>query len=215
MITTERDPDRLQALHDRFIVPHFPPEERGTAQELVQSVAAGRSIVFTAGPDEGASGTPTGLAVVDTWPEVPQVALLAWLAVSTDTRSRGTGSTLLRHVLHHLGQRVLLAEIEPADTAARSQAYGDPRARAGFYARHGARRLDLPYWQPPTFPGGPPVLLDLVVVPRPGTSVPALLPAEPVRSFLQTYTVPYLPTDLAEPLARALAAPRISTSLLG
>lgn len=215
MISSERDPDRLQSLHARFIVPHFPPEERGTAQELVQSVAAGRSIVFTAGSDEGASRTPTGLAVVDTWPEAPQVALLAWLAVSTDTRSRGTGSTLLRHALQHVGQRSLLAEIEPADTAVRSPAYGDPRARAGFYARHGARRLDLPYWQPPTFPGGPPVLLDLVVVPRPGTSVPALLAAEPVRSFLQTYALPHLPTDLAEPLARALAAPRLSTSPLG
>ncbi|WP_131104002.1 GNAT family N-acetyltransferase [Ornithinimicrobium sufpigmenti] len=215
MITSERDPDRLQALHARFIVPHFPPEERGTAQELVQSAATGRSIVFTAGPDGDTSGPPTGLAVVDTWPEVPQVALLAWLAVSTDTRSRGTGSTLLRHVLHHLGRRILLAEIEPADTVARSRAYGDPRARAGFYARHGARRLNIPYWQPPTYPGGPPVLLDLVVVPRPGTSVPALLPAEPVRSFLQTYALPYLPTDLADSLDEALTAFRLRTSPLG
>lgn len=209
MITVE-DPDRLRALHARLVVPHFPPEERGTADELVDSVVEGHSVVFSAAPDDRL-GPVTGLAVVDTSPDVPQVGLLAWLVVTPDTRSRGTGSALLRHVLDHLGERMLLAEIEPADTPVRAQAYGDPRARVAFYARHGARRVDLPYWQPPTYPGGPPVHLDLIAVPRPGETVPAVLPPEPVRGFLRATVLPHLPADLARPLATSLTATRLHT----
>lgn len=218
-IRQERDPVVLAALHASLIVPLFPPEERGTAQELMASVGDGRSTVLVAAA-AGEQGQPppaadVGLAVLETWPEMPDVALLAWLAVSPRTRSRGTGSTLLRSVLAEAGHSLLLAEIEPADTPARHDNYGDPAARTAFYARHGGRSLDLPYWQPPIRPGAPAVRLELIVIPPPGSSVPDELPAEPARSFLATYALPHLSADLAEPLRQACSSPVLRTRRLG
>lgn len=215
-IRQERDPAVLAALHASLIVPLFPPEERGTAQELVASVGGGRSTVLVAAADgQGQPLQDAGLAVLETWPEVPDVTLLAWLAVSPRTRSRGTGSALLRSVLAQVGDRLLLAEIEPADTPVRHDDYGDPAARTAFYVRHGGRSLDLPYWQPPIRPGAPAVRLELIVIPQPGSSVPEELPAEPTRSFLATYALPHLSADLAEPLRQACASPILRTRRLG
>ncbi|WP_282004904.1 GNAT family N-acetyltransferase [Propioniciclava sinopodophylli] len=220
-IRAEHDPAVLTQLHASLIVPSFPPEERGSAEELVATVRQGRFTVLVARPgvpghgrtaaDEPSPHPATGLAVIETWPEVPGAALLAWLAVRRDTRSRGIGRALLQRTLRHAAGRLLLAEIEPASTPARNADYGDPAARAAFYARHGARVVDLPYWQPPVRPEAPPVRLDLIVIPPPGSTVPEQLAAEPTRSVLEAYAIPHLPTDLAEPLRQACAAPTLRT----
>lgn len=211
MVTAVLDPSTLAQVHAQLLVPSFPAEERGSLEELLSGVRDGSLRVWVDhGPDDVLAGT----AVVMTWPEARDAALLAWLAVRGDARSRGTGTTLLRHVLSEVAPRVLLAEIEPADRPPGSTAHGDPRARVAFYHRHGARRLVLPYWQPATSATTGPVELDLVLVPAPGEPLPDAVPAAPVRALLRAYALRELPEHLAGPLADAVAGELIATEPL-
>lgn len=211
MVTQVLDAPTLTRVHHELLAPSFPPEERGTLEELVAGVGAGSLQVWV---QDGPGRDVSGVAVVATWPGADVAALLAWLAVGGPGRSRGVGSALLQHVVREVGDRVLLAEVEPADRPAGDPAHGDPRARARFYHRHGARRLVLPYWQPATGPDTGPVELDLVVVPAPGHVVPDRVPAAPVRELLGVYALPDLPSRLAEPLAQACHGPEIRTEPL-
>ncbi|WP_238146866.1 hypothetical protein [Ornithinimicrobium murale] len=49
----------------------------------------------------------------------------------------------------------MVAEAERPDRHTGSPEFGDPNARLRFYERHGARALDLPYFQPPIGDGEP------------------------------------------------------------
>lgn len=211
MVAAVHDAPTLARVHEELLLPSFPPEERGSLEELLAGVASGTAQVWVQdAPGQDLAGT----AVVTTWPEAAHAVLLAWLAVRGTGRSRGVGSALLHHVLHEMGDRMLLAEIEPADRPAGDPAHGDPRARVAFYHRHGARRLALPYWQPATGPGHEPVQLDLVVVPPPGGTVPDRVVAAPVRSLMEAYALRDLPEHLAGPLAQACRGPQIRTEPL-
>lgn len=212
MVTAVLDPSTLAQVHAQLLVPSFPAEERGSLEELLSGVRDGSLRVWV---ERGPGAELAGTAVVMTWPEVRDAALLAWLAVRADGRSRGTGTALLRHVLAEVSPMVLLAEIEPADRPASTLAHGDPRARVAFYHRHGARRLVLPYWQPATSAETEPVELDLVIVPGTGESVPDAVPAAPVRALLSAYALRELPVHLADPLADAVGGDQIRTEPLG
>lgn len=177
------DPSTIGCLHRDILTVCFPREELCTQAELVDAVADGRALVWAAVEDDEARG----VAVVEDH-GVPDVALLAWLAVRPGARSAGLGRDLLRVVLADeaaRGTEILLGEIEdPA--GAPSEAYGDPAARARFYAAFGGRALLVPHEQPAMAPGLPPVPLLLMRLPLPGQSAEPL-PARPVLSWLMRY----------------------------
>ncbi len=88
-------------------------------------------------------GTVVGVAVTVGLADVG-VTLLEYLAVDAVARSSGVGGLLLRSVLDQVasyGNERLVLQVEHPD-------YGDDRAtrrrRVRFYARHGARIVDLP-----------------------------------------------------------------------
>lgn len=58
-------------------------------------------------------------------------------------------------------------------------------------------------------------LMDLIIIPPPGSTVPEELPAEPTRSVLERYAIPHLPSRLAEPLRQACGSPTLRTRPLG
>jgi len=134
----------LDAVYRDILTPSFPPVELCA----VGGMARGDNTVTAVVDDDG---TPVAAAVGD-WSERSRVQLLSYLAVTPAFRGTGIGGRLLTHVLDAWRARyapcVVVAEIEhPADHAG-SEAYGDPTARARFYARHGAVALDVPYFQP-------------------------------------------------------------------
>lgn len=79
--------------------------------------------------------------------------LLTYFATRGDRRGRGLGSSLFQAMLTAVRTQtrtpLLVAEVERPDRHTGSEEFGDPGARLRFYGRHGARALDLPYFQPP------------------------------------------------------------------
>lgn len=133
-----------------------------------------------------------GAAVAEVYTEARTV-LMAWLAVAAARRALGVGSILHDYAVDRwmrlFDPRLVLAEVEHPRVALPSGAHGDPSARLRFYARHGARALDLPYFQPPVRPGAPRVYgLVLVVLANAAELADSrTIAAAPVRSFLHAY----------------------------
>ncbi|NEK85903.1 N-acetyltransferase [Blastococcus saxobsidens] len=148
------DPAELRAVHAGLLVPAFPPEELVDADELVRSVAAGTAEVLAL-RDRGGH---LAVAVAEFFPDAG-VVLLSYLAARADARSAGHGGRLLDAAIARWTARhdpcLVLAEVEEPGHHAASPGRGDPLARLRFYARRGARRLDLPYVQPALRPGAP------------------------------------------------------------
>ncbi|HET8661420.1 MAG TPA: GNAT family N-acetyltransferase [Micromonosporaceae bacterium] len=148
VIEVDQPGSLLDAVYTDVLTPAFPADELVTLDSLRAGVGqAGISILAVVDDD----GTPTAGAIGE-WSPDTGVALLAYLAVSQDARSRGLGGMLLSQAMQSWQQRwhpcALLAEFEHPAAHPASQAYGDPVARLRFYRRHGARGLDLPYFQP-------------------------------------------------------------------
>ena len=84
--------------------------------------------------------------------------LLSYFATRADQRGRGVGSDLYRNVLSSVREpgrpSMVLVEVERPDRHLGDGEHGDPTARLRFYGRHGARVLDLPYFQPAIADGG-------------------------------------------------------------
>lgn len=161
------DDAELRRIYDGLLVPSFPASELVGLSWLLDGVARGRAHVVSAVAD----GRPVGAAVTEEL--VPGARLLSYLAVAPDQRGTGVGSRLLDSVLEEArgdGTRLLLAEVERPDRHAGSAQHGDPAARVRFYARRGARVLDLPYVQAPIRAGAEPVpgMLLLVLHAEPG-----------------------------------------------
>ena len=89
----------------------------------------------------------------------------------------------------------MLAEVEDPTRHEGSAAHGDPTARLRFYRRMGARILPLPHVQPALRPGGERVRgLLLLALRASGDRLAGvesdgtwLVPAEPLRAFLEQY----------------------------
>ena len=142
------DATELQEVYAVLLAPSFPPRELVPADWLIEGAAAGSVSVLVA---EDASG-PVAVAVTE--PRAPSaVVLLTYFATRADQRGRGVGSALFGRMLETVVERqrphLVVAEVERPDRHAGSPEFGDPTARLRFYGRHGAKVLDLPYFQPP------------------------------------------------------------------
>lgn len=224
------DPDGLAQVYAALLVPSFPPSELVPPEWLTDGVASGRVAVLVA---EDASG-PVATSVSEQLGE--GVVLLTYFATRADMRGRGIGSALFARMLHDVRARdrptLVVAEVERPDRHTGSEAFGDPAARLRFYGRHGARVLDLPYFQPAIDEATDPVhgmlLLALwadprveVTAPDGGVSVPGPgLVATAIGSILEDETVPSpegaaLRAAAGVPLVRVYAVedyPRVAPS---
>jgi GNAT superfamily N-acetyltransferase len=179
----------LDLVHAELLLPNFHPDEMTAPQALRGAVLEGRCVVSAVVDD--AAGPVA--AAVGHWDEESRVLLLSYLAVRPDRRSGGLGTLLMKEVGGSWQDRfhpvVTLAEIEhPLAHPARPD-HGDPAARLRFYDRHGARALDLPYFQPSLRPGAPRVhgMLLIALAPLPAGPSRCVLAAEPVAAFLTRY----------------------------
>lgn len=188
-ITRITDDDQVASIFDDLVVVCFPPDERCTRDELVAAVRCGKISVFAARDADGW----VGVVMLEDHGE-PSMRQLSWLAVAPRGRSHGLGGRLLEHAIdesHRSGARFLIGEVEDPDQQVIDVSYGDPAARAGFYRRHGAVALPMPYQQPPLAPDLAPVPLMLMVFSRePFDAVPV---AE-LRTFLHNYVGHHAPT---------------------
>jgi hypothetical protein len=125
--------------------------------------------------------------VVEDFPDA-DVLLLLYLAVRPGSRGAGHGSALLLRVrdewLPRDGRYALLAEIEHPAAHRGGLAYGDPVARLRFYARHGGRALDVPYFQPALAPGRARVHGIILAVLAHRGDPRDTIAAQPIRRFL-------------------------------
>ncbi|NUS11611.1 MAG: GNAT family N-acetyltransferase [Streptomyces sp.] len=178
----------LDAVYDELLVPAFPAHELMTAAEVRAGLESGLLWVSAVVRD----GRPDGAAVAE-WSPDSGVLLLAYMAVRRDLRSSGVGSALMAEIRSGWQERVrpllTLAEIEHPAAHAADADRGDPAARLRFYARHGARALDVPYFQPSLRPGAPrvPGMLLAVLTTAPEPADAPAVPSGPVRAFMTEY----------------------------
>lgn len=180
--------DRLvAACFESVLRPSFPDDELVDPADFADSVAAGETELYAI---LDAHGEPAAVATGDAFDEV---MLLSYLAVGGTGRGGGLGGRLLDEVVRRWRRdresALILAEVERPDRHAGSPAHGDPAARLRFYSRHGARALDLPYFQPPLRPGAHPVMGMLLLVLAASVSGrgPQTVPSGPLLSFFDDY----------------------------
>ncbi len=198
----------LDTVFTEILTPAFLPEELSSLAELRSAVRLGVARVLVA-VDDG--DRPLGAAVGE-WSERSRVVLLGYLAVSRDARSTGVGGQLLEHAMHawrlEFDPRLILAEIEHPAAHGANPDRGDPAARLRFYARHGGRALDMPYFQPALGPGLSRVygviLAALWVGPDAGGKSPGTIDGAPVREFMHEYFEECEGGVPDDPAARAL-----------
>ncbi|MYS20016.1 N-acetyltransferase [Streptomyces sp. SID4948] len=181
----------LDAVYDDLLVTAFPPDELITRDELRSGLAGGAML----GALVAADGRPMGVALGEFSAE-SRILLLAYMSVRGDARSGGIGGLLMDSAVRgswqeRLSPLITLAEIEhPAAHSADAQR-GDPGARLRFYARQGAKALDVPYFQPALRPGASrvPGMVLGVLATGPALAGAIAIPGEPVRTFLTEYFV--------------------------
>lgn len=146
----------LKQVYDALLAPSFPPSELVPLEWLTEGVTSGAVDVLVAEDSSGA----VAIAVTEPLPPAP-VVLLTYFATRADRRGSGIGTALFRGMLQAVLDRdrpqLVVAEVERPDWHTASPEFGDPTARLRFYGRHGARALDLPYFQPPIVEGDDPV----------------------------------------------------------
>jgi len=186
---------QLASLWRGVLEPSFPPAELMPLEDLRAGCRAGEQTALGVERD----GRVTA-GIVASWSPSTRVLLVDYLAIAPGGRGGGVGGLLLdRSVAAWRAERspaLVLAEVEhPVHHPAHAQ-HGDPAARLRFYARHGARALALPYFQPgmggpgsPRVPAMLLVALDVGEV-RGGDPVPSdSVPGDPVRRFLAEHLV--------------------------
>ena len=145
-------PVELAAAYDALLAPSFPPDELEDRDHLVAGLRDGSARAFVRYVDDDRAAIAVTHRV-----ERDDVELLSYLAVGQRWRGTGIGGALLDDLIDEAAgasaPRVLLAEIEQAHQPAGRTPWGDPARRYTFYARHGARVLELPYFQPALRPG--------------------------------------------------------------
>ncbi len=157
-ISSVVDPVLLGRVYDELLAASFPPEELVARDE------------FLAQPDESVEVIVDiddqlllGAAVLT---HHADLTMLTYLVVSSQARGQGTGGKLMAQILRcwrDRGTAVLVAEVERPGGPAHPD-FGDADRRLKFYDRHGAKAIDLPYFQPPIGPGYPPVPMILILL---------------------------------------------------
>lgn len=188
-----RSVEQLTQLYQDVLRPSFPPAELVSLPSFLADHAAGRleSLGVVEMPDGAEERVVAG--VVGSWSAQARVLLVQYLAIAPGRRGSGIGAALLGAAvsawLEALRPVMVLGEVEHPRFHAASEAHGDPEARLRFYARHGARVLAVPYFQPGNEPGAErvPALLLMTFA----TESPEVMsvPAAPLRTFLREYFV--------------------------
>jgi GNAT superfamily N-acetyltransferase len=188
LIDIGADHPLLEQAYDRLLVPAFPADELLTLDALRGGLSRGLTPAVLAVDGD----RPLGVAVGE-WSPGSRVLLLSHLAVDPAARSGGIGRALAAAVLGDWQRRfeptATLAEVEHPAAHAPDPDRGDPAARVRFYARLGARALDLPYFQPSLRPGRarvPGMLLTALAV-EPALREGDALPGAPVHAWLTGY----------------------------
>lgn len=174
----------LQATYDAVLRPSFTIDELSGIGAV--SPAPGRTVTVALDRE----GTPVGCAVSDL--DDGGIGLLSYLAVSPASRGLGVGGRLLAWLAPAWAGRLVLAEVH--DPRGHSETDDEhPEARLRFYARAGARVLDVPFVQP-ALSGGSRVA-DMLLLVMAGPDVHRLS-AKPLRDWVLAY---YLDSEGAEP----------------
>jgi GNAT superfamily N-acetyltransferase len=182
------DSPLLDVVYDELLVPAFPAHELVTPAELRAGLESGLLWISAVVRE----GRPDGAAIAE-WSPQSGVLLLGYMVVRQDLRSSGIGGALMAELLTGWQERVhpllTLAEIEHPAVHTPDGEHGDQVARLRFYARHGARVLDLPYFQPSLRPGSArvPGMLLGVLATAPELADAAAVPSEPLRIFMTEY----------------------------
>lgn len=194
----------LEEIYGNVLRPSFTLNELSPYCELTEALARGRAVV-TAVLD--GKGRPVGAAVGE-WSPKTGVLLLAYIAVRPEWRSRGCGALLMDAVRGAWQKRFqpsfILVEFEHPIAHRSDAQHGDPRARFRFYARHGVRALELPYFQPSLGSGRERiygmVLAAVYVAPTAMSGRMDTVTSAPIRDFLTDYflcTEEEVPADSA------------------
>ncbi len=181
----------FDSVYDDILRPSFTRDELSDRSDLRAAIAAGSTLVWAAVDEQG---MVLGAAVWEYEAEFG-ILLLAWLAARPGMRGRSVGGPLyqasLEQCLEAYDPQLVFAEVSDPRRHGGDELHGDPDARLRFYRRHGARTLDLPYFQPALGDGRGriPDLLLMVLHSRPeqrGTA-PDTLDATLLRSYLEAY----------------------------
>lgn len=175
-------PELVRSLHRDVLAPSFPPAELVDVDELVGDHTSGR--LRSLGVVEDGRVVA---GVVGEWFPDARVLLVLYLAIAPGRRGGGVGGRLLAAALadwRALDPLLVVGEVEHPAHHVGSEAHGDPVARLRFYARLGARVLELPYFQPGDGPGGERVPALLLVSFALGPGEDDDVPAAPLRAFL-------------------------------
>ncbi|MFF1838538.1 GNAT family N-acetyltransferase [Streptomyces sp. NPDC058231] len=179
----------VEVIYNEILRDAFISDELVSCDELRGGLLAGLGVLTAVMDDRG---RPLAAAVGE-WDPGSRVLLLAYIAVRRERRSEGLGGLLMGEIGGAWQQRyhpeMTLAEIEHPSAHRTDADRGDVLARLRFYERHGARALDLPYFQPSLRPGAERVhgMLLIALAPLPGNGTDGSVDSGPVRAFLTEY----------------------------
>jgi GNAT superfamily N-acetyltransferase len=190
--STDLTPAELAVFYDEILAPSFDSAELVERTELLADLADDTSATRGAiAYDE------TGLiigGIVGDWSAASRVMLVSYLAARRGLRGHGIGGQLLGKVLpawtSRFGALLVVAEVENPRYFQSDEGHGDPEARLRFYARLGAKIVDIPYFQPSLSPDQPRVRNLFLMVLSADQSVlrdDNRVDAETVRSFVEEY----------------------------
>ena len=159
----------LSEFYDLVLVPSFPASELVGLPEFLSAAKSNYIHVIAAYNDDGVIAGAVGAT-----PTQERVMMLLYLALRPGLRGSGVGGKLLTHAIATwrglFNPTFILSGVEHPTYHQASEEHGDPAARLRFYARHGGRILNIPYFQPAIREGEPPVpalmLLTMWVAPE-------------------------------------------------
>jgi GNAT superfamily N-acetyltransferase len=190
--STDLAPAELEVFYDEILAPSFDSAELVERAELLAELADDASVTRGAiAFDE--PGLIIG-GIVGDWFAASRVMLISYLAARRGLRGHGVGGQLLGEVLpawtSRFGALLIVAEVENPQFFQSDEDHGDPEARLRFYARLGAKIVDIPYFQPALSPEQPRVRDLFLMVLSADQSVlrdDHHVDAATVRSFIEEY----------------------------